>query len=157
MQLADQDLFSYMDSVGRLPENTASKFLHNVLSALAYMHSYEIMHRDVKPENILICGTTAKLADFGAASLGLIATGLCGTEDYMAPELVPDEQYTYKIDLWACGVLAHEMLTMHVPRGGVTVLEDYPCAESLVDQLLLINPASRPTAREALLHPWLAN
>ena len=159
MQLAEHDLFSYMQTVGKLHENTASKFLRHVLSALDYMHSFEIMHRDVKPENIFICGNTAKLGDFGAACLGLTASDICGTEDYMAPELLlkSGDPYTYKVDIWACGVLAHEMLTEAVPLGGVPDLSQFAAAESLVEQLLQINADGRPSAREALLHPWLGN
>jgi aurora kinase, other len=159
VQLGQQDLFSYLTVSGPLDERRSARFLGHVLSALSYLHSFEIMHRDVKPENLILCGDVIKLGDFGAACLGLTASDLCGTEEYMAPEMLPGVVYTHKVDLWAAGVLLHEMLTMQVPVKGVTCIPDSHSASlvSLISELLCPNPSNRPEAAEALAHPWLSN
>ncbi len=81
---------------------------------MAYLHNKDIMHRDIKvkyilsqPENILLSckKNVAKLCDFGfAAILGERKT-LCGTYEYMSPEMIQNRPYDYKIDIWALGIL----------------------------------------------------
>ena len=82
-----------------------------------------MIHRDIKPENILIADLDTlhiKLCDFGWAThtINERRTTFCGTVDYVAPELVYQEPYDDKIDLWAVGILAYELLTGQAPFTG---------------------------------------
>lgn len=80
--------------------------------ALEYLHSENIIYRDLKPENILIgADGHIKLTDFGFAKRVLDQTyTLCGTPDYLAPEIVQSKGYTKSVDWYAWGVLIFEML-----------------------------------------------
>lgn len=97
-----------------LDERSATIVLTHISSALAYMHSNGITHRDVKPDNILIQndhGIFAKLADFGTASQGVLET-FAGTSTYMAPELrkLP-RRYNAKVDMFSLGLIALQCVT----------------------------------------------
>lgn len=103
------------------------RYFRDVCEALAYLHSQNIMHRDIKvwscpiqPENVLLNKTTneAKLCDFGfAAILGERKT-LCGTYEYMSPEMIQNRPYDYKIDIWALGILLFELISGSAPFKG---------------------------------------
>lgn len=85
------------------------------------------MHRDIKPQNILLCQGMVKLSDFGCstyfdASSGRLNNTFCGTLDYLAPEMVMDDQngyYTYKIDNWSIGILGYELMYGQTPFGHI--------------------------------------
>lgn len=83
------------------------------------------MQRDLKPGNILLTSTgghvSAKIADFGFARIleaARLATTLCGSPLYMAPEVLAEQQYDSRSDLWSVGVILFEMLVGHVPFSG---------------------------------------
>jgi hypothetical protein len=113
---------------GELPVEDAVAILSDVLDALAYAHGRGIVHRDVKPENVLLAGSHAQLTDFGIAKAlheaargaPLTATGIgVGTPAYMAPEQAAgDPQADHRADLYAVGVVAYEMLTGAPPFAG---------------------------------------
>ena len=85
-------------------------------SALDYLHKKDIIHRDIKPENILLHENTAKICDFGwAVHSPLLRNTRCGTPLYTCPEMVKEEAYCSKIDIWCLGVLTYEMLFSNVP------------------------------------------
>lgn len=113
----------------QLPIADATRILHEVADALAYAHSRGVVHRDVKPENILIEEGHAVLADFGIARAllhartdeRLTATGLgLGTPGYMAPEQATDGQVDARADVYALGVLGYEMLAGLPPFTGAS-------------------------------------
>jgi len=110
---------------GIVDEGTVAGIVAQVLCALSYCHSHNVIHRDVKPENVMVtkdrkCGYHATLIDFGCASR-VKAGGLqqaAGTQEYMAPEmLVGSPHYDAKVDVWSLGATAFEMLTGQAPFG----------------------------------------
>jgi serine/threonine-protein kinase len=113
---------------GELPVRTATRILSEVTRALAYAHRHGIVHRDIKPDNILLCEDEAQVADFGiskaiSASVeqgGLTSAGVAlGTPMYMAPEqAAADPAADARADLYALGVVAYEMLDGQPPFQG---------------------------------------
>lgn len=149
------------------------RIMRNVLDALAHAHALGVIHRDVKPENVFLSGSTAVLADFGIAkairgarpSPNLTSPGRAvGSPLYMAPEqMAGDEAADHRVDIYAVGVLGFEMLTGTIPWEGRTASEilaararqqtirlrslrpDAPAAlEALLDQCIAWNPDDRP-------------
>jgi formylglycine-generating enzyme required for sulfatase activity/tRNA A-37 threonylcarbamoyl transferase component Bud32 len=114
-------------SEGRLPPGDVSRILREVASALEYAHKRGVIHRDIKPHNILIEKETGRtlVTDFGIARTAeggsLTATGmLVGTPAYLSPELVAGEGGDHRSDIYALGIVAYEMLTGQPPFTGPT-------------------------------------
>ena len=103
-----------------LHEYETTALLYQGLQGLEYLHSQDVKHRDIKPENILIARRhptlLIKLADFGLAKKGLVPESLCGTWEYVAPEIYDRRPYTYAIDIWSLGVIGFECLLCRLPR-----------------------------------------
>ncbi len=112
----------------RLPVRDVVRILHDVVDALAYAHARGIVHRDIKPDNILTSGLHALVTDFGVAKalsvasplMGGTTTGMAiGTPAYMAPEqLAADPAADHRVDIYAVGLLAYELLTGKSPFSG---------------------------------------
>ncbi len=78
------------------------------MEALKYLHSNSIIHRDIKPENLLISLGNVKMADFGwSIHSDKRRDTLCGTLDYLAPEMVKGSSHDSSIDIWEVGVLTY--------------------------------------------------
>ncbi|HXE58314.1 MAG TPA: serine/threonine-protein kinase, partial [Gemmatimonadales bacterium] len=120
---------------GALPVPDVVAVLREVLDGLAYAHAHGVIHRDIKPDNILLTGRHAVVADFGVAKAlvaggapgagavsGITSTGIAiGTPAYMAPEQVAaDPQLDHRADLYAVGVVAYEMLAGRPPFSAPT-------------------------------------
>ena len=115
---------------GELPVREAVRVLRDVAAALAYAHEHGLVHRDIKPDNVLLSGGEALVTDFGVAkalsaaatseSSGLTSLGVAlGTPAYMAPEqAAADPQVDHRADLYAWGCLAYECLTGQPPFSG---------------------------------------
>jgi serine/threonine-protein kinase len=115
---------------GRLPVRDVVRILHDVVEALAYAHSRGVVHRDIKPGNILTIGSHALVTDFGVAKAlsaampvsGMTSAGMAiGTPAYMAPEqLAADPAADHRIDIYAIGLLAYELLSGQSPFVGTS-------------------------------------
>src|SRR5512140_91494 len=115
---------------GELPVNETSKILMDVADGLAYAHARGVVHRDIKPDNILISGQHAVVTDFGVAKAVSASTGsssltslgvALGTPAYMAPEqAAADPHVDHRADLYALGAMAYEMLAGRPPFSGMS-------------------------------------
>lgn len=106
------EMFTYLQKFGSFNENLAKFYCSQVILALEYMHYCNVIHRDIKPENILIDDAGyIKLCDFGFAKIIKKKTWtLCGTPEYLAPEIIMSRGYGFAVDWWAVGVLVYEMV-----------------------------------------------
>ena len=165
---------------GQFSARTVTRVLHDVLDALAYAHRRGVVHRDIKPGNILHHGSHSLVTDFGVAKAlsasmphsGTTSVGIAiGTPAYMAPEqLAADPTADHRMDLYAVGLLAYELLTGVQPFSGSspqatmaaqltrmpTPLEEAcpgvpPSLASLVMRLLAKHPDERPASAAAAL------
>ncbi|GJN91640.1 hypothetical protein Rhopal_004663-T1 [Rhodotorula paludigena] len=115
--VAGGELFSLLRKSQRFPDPVAKFFAAEVALALDYLHSLDIIYRDLKPENILLgADGHVKITDFGFAKhVPDITWTLCGTPDYLAPEIVQSRGYNKSVDWYALGVLMFEMLAGYPP------------------------------------------
>lgn len=111
------ELFSYLRREGRLPNDDAKFYAAEIVLAFDYLHSQNIVYRDLKPENLLIdCEGHVKITDFGFAKVVEDRTWtLCGTPEYLAPEIIQSKGHGRAVDWWALGILIFEMLAGYPP------------------------------------------
>ncbi|PXF43948.1 Serine/threonine-protein kinase pakC [Gracilariopsis chorda] len=161
-----------------MDERHIAYVLREVLKGLKFMHGMKRLHRDVKSDNVLLTQQgRCKLADFGfCAELTeerKKRTTCVGTPYWMAPELIRQSEYDYKVDLWSVGILAIECAEWEPPhmaekplRAMVLITTQPPptlrepnrwSAEfrDFVAQCLVVNPARRASASQLLSHPFL--
>ncbi|WCJ35687.1 Calcium-dependent protein kinase family protein [Euphorbia peplus] len=158
-------------------EQRAANIFKDVMSVIKYCHDMGVVHRDVKPENVLLMSSgKIKLADFGLAmriSNGQTLSGLAGSPAYVAPEVLLGN-YGEKVDIWSAGVLLHALLVGVLPFKGdsletvfeaiKTVKLDFHTgiwesvskpARDLLSRMLTRDVSARITADEVLRHPWI--
>ncbi len=138
---------------GELPVEEATRVLREVTDALAYAHAKGVVHRDIKPDNVMISGDHALVTDFGVAKAvsesagahALTSVGMAlGTPAYMAPEQAAgDSHVDHRADLYALGAMAYEMLTGQPPFTG-------PTPQALLAAHLTQAPAPVSGARPAV-------
>jgi serine/threonine protein kinase len=108
------NLYNYLQKKKTLTEGEAFIYFLQTLLGIDYLHKKDIIHRDLKPENLLFDEkTNIKICDFGWSVNNyesLNTKTFCGTFAYMAPELLKGENYDFKVDIWAIGILLYELL-----------------------------------------------
>uniref|UniRef100_A0A5F8A1U0 Protein kinase cAMP-dependent X-linked catalytic subunit n=1 Tax=Macaca mulatta TaxID=9544 RepID=A0A5F8A1U0_MACMU len=111
------ELFSYLRNRGRFSSTTGLFYSAEIICAIEYLHFKEIVYRDLKPENILLDRDGhIKLTDFGFAKKLVDRTWtLCGTPEYLAPEVIQSKGHGRAVDWWALGILIFEMLSGFPP------------------------------------------
>lgn len=111
------ELFSLLRKSKRFPSPVAKFYSAEVVLALEYLHFHNIIYRDLKPENILIDRYGhIKITDFGfAKEVPFYTWTLCGTPDYIAPEVITAKPYNKSVDWWSLGILIFEMLSGYTP------------------------------------------
>lgn len=160
MPVLRESLRDRMDRQGTLPVSDAARFVVQIAAALDAAHAQGLVHRDVKPENILLNAEgKALLTDFGiareasflkqtGANRTLAATGLpVGTPEYMAPEQLRAGSVDQRADIYALGAVFYEMLTGTVPHDAPTPYE--------VAALVLTTPLTPPSKRNRIIWPEL--
>ena len=127
------DLSSYLKKTILTEKETNTIFIQ-IVNGIEYLHNNEILHRDLKPHNILIDrNNNIKICDLGfACYYSTIDNCLCGSPFYMAPEMLRREIYDIKIDIWSLGILLYQLLTNKIPYKSKTIKE-------LVEELDTIN------------------
>lgn len=129
------ELFSYLRRHRRFPEEWAQFYAAEIVLVLEYLHEHQggVAYRDLKPENLLLDAQGhVKLVDFGFAKrLGhkndrpVETYTLCGTPEYLAPEVIQNKGHTTAVDWWALGILIYEFLTGYPPFWHQNPIEIY--------------------------------
>ncbi|KAH9484172.1 cAMP-dependent protein kinase catalytic subunit 3 [Psilocybe cubensis] len=111
------ELFTHLRRAHRFTPDVTRFYLATIILALKYLHSFNIIYRDLKPENLLLDSRGyLRLTDFGFAKIVDDRTWtLCGTPEYLAPEIIQSDGHGKAADWWACGVLCYEMLVGYPP------------------------------------------
>ena len=158
-----------------MKEKYVRKFMYQISKGLKYLSDNQILHRDLKPQNILLDEKgDLKIADFGFARYidgDTMVETLCGTPLYMAPEIIKKQKYNEKSDLWSVGVIMYQMLfgirpynaknimdllnqienkDLFIPKNKIT----HYC-EDLLRKLLVKDYNQRITWKEFFIHPWI--
>ena len=183
-QLRGGELFDRILAKGQHTEADAAAIVFKVASALKDLHNAGVVHRDVKPENLLYVShdefAELKLADFGMSMLEdapdtVGALGYVGTIGYLSPEVVHSRSYSRACDVWALGCVAFVLIGGSYPftadtRTGVfrkIVTRDFSfhksfgwsrvsvAAKSLIERMLTLDPLRRATVEDVLRDPWV--
>ncbi|UMM44374.1 hypothetical protein L5515_019533 [Caenorhabditis briggsae] len=126
--LSGGEMFTYLNKKKKLDEETTRFYIAEIVLALEYLHKNDVIYRDLKPENIMFDKNGhSKLIDFGLSKSnvpkGGYTTTLCGTMEFMAPEIIRRSPYGHPADIWALGILMFDMLAGGPPFYGRTKQE----------------------------------
>lgn len=170
-------LLESVNARGRLDETQCRKYFSQILSAIDYLHNMNILHRDLKAENILLDGgDNVRLIDFGLCKIfdensNKYTSTICGSFTYAAPEVIKGEKYSIPADIWALGVLLYAIANCQLPfedqnnkRLCQKILYSEPnysplLSPSLVDlisKMLKKNQVDRISIKEIKDHPWIS-
>ena len=176
------NLYKYIKSKGHLSEKEAFYYFIQVCSAIHFLHKNNLAHRDIKPENMLLDNSKKNLflCDFGWCvdiSEGERKT-FCGTYEYMAPEIINNEEYGKSSDIWSLGILLYEMLHGYSPFRSDMKIKKNPIEQilyniregkfkisnnisdecsDLIIKLLTYNQIKRIDIEGVIKHPWIVN
>ncbi|KAL4667712.1 hypothetical protein H8959_006401 [Pygathrix nigripes] len=167
------ELYKELQKSEKLDEQRTATIIEELADALTYCHEKKVIHRDIKPENLLLgLRGEVKIADFGWSvhTPSLRRKTMCGTLDYLPPEMIEGRTYDEKVDLWCIGVLCYELLVGYPPFESASHSETYrrilkvdvrfplsmPLgAQDLISKLLRYQPWERLPLAEILKHHWV--
>ncbi|XP_059760457.1 aurora kinase C isoform X2 [Balaenoptera ricei] len=167
------ELYKELQKSHTLDEQRTATVMEELADALTYCHEKKVIHRDIKPENLLLgFRGEVKIADFGWSvhTPSLRRRTMCGTLDYLPPEMIEGRTYNEKVDLWCIGVLCYELLVGNPPFESPSHNETYrrilkvdvrfppsmPLgAQDLISKLLRYQPSERLPLVQILEHPWV--
>jgi aurora kinase, other len=167
------ELYKKLTKATRFDERTAAKYTLQLAQALDYCHSKHVIHRDIKPENLLIgADDRLKIADFGWSVHTAVSRRktMCGTLDYLPPEMICGQGHNHLADVWSLGVLLYELLAGDPPfeadgnkatyRRIVKVDLQFPPyfaedAKDLIRRLLVKKPSGRLELSFVHDHPFM--
>lgn len=167
------ELYKKLMRAGRFSEKQSALYVQEMARALIYMHSKHVIHRDIKPENLLVgFNGELKIADFGWSvhAPSSRRTTLCGTLDYLPPEMIENKPHDENVDVWTLGILMYEFLTGAPPFETENTKETYrriahvdlkfPSyvsseARDLLVKILRHDPQQRIPLERVLEHPWI--
>ncbi|XP_050331379.1 MAP/microtubule affinity-regulating kinase 3 isoform X2 [Bactrocera neohumeralis] len=169
------EIFDYIAKFGRMSEGSARSKFWQILSAVEYCHMKNIVHRDLKAENLLLdINMNIKIADFGFSNhfkVGELLATWCGSPPYAAPEVFEGKQYTGpEIDIWSLGVVLYVLVCGALPFDGSTLqsLRDRVLSgrfripffmssdcEHLIRRMLVLDPSRRYTINQIKTHRWV--
>ncbi|KAI8092997.1 kinase-like domain-containing protein [Halteromyces radiatus] len=170
------ELYKELQIKKRFMESVAAKYVAQLANALLYLHHKRVIHRDIKPENLLLgLNGELKIGDFGWSVKTDVQDSrrstLCGTLDYLPPEMVEGKNHDVNADIWSLGVLLYEMICGKPPfedtegdketyQRIIQVDISYPDfvskeARDLIQKLLQYKAAHRIPLREVLEHPFI--
>ena len=169
------NLLNAINKMSKFSESMARNIFKQLIQTIKYLHNMNIVHRDIKPDNILLeLDNTIKLCDFGVSKQikkGQLLTDTCGTPAFIAPEILKEKPYNpYITDIWSSGVVLYIIVSGFFPFRGNNETElrkniingNFPKLndisenlKDLLDKLLEINPEKRITIDKILKHPWL--
>lgn len=167
------DLGSLID-LQPIPQSQAKTFLSQIIMGLEYLHEHNIIYRDLKPDNILLdANKNIKLADFGIAvhidPKAQAVSTLIGSPAYISPEILCYEELTKASDIYAFGIVMHELLTGIIPFANVQIDKLFACIKTsdfevsqelelstrdLIMQLINRSTWKRPSFQEIRKHPF---
>mmetsp|Transcript_19510 Transcript_19510/g.25603 ORF Transcript_19510/g.25603 Transcript_19510/m.25603 type:complete len:195 (+) Transcript_19510:3-587(+) len=167
------ELYKRLTNKGRFSEKTSAKYISDLSQALDYCHKKHVIHRDIKPENLLVgAHGEIKIADFGWSVHAPTSrrNTLCGTLDYLPPEMVEGREHDEQVDVWSLGVLLFEFLVGNPPFEAEGHSATYrrisrvdlrfpngvpPDAQDLIRKLLQKDPRKRMSLQSIPTHPWV--
>jgi|EP00624_Nannochloropsis_granulata_P006541 serine/threonine protein kinase len=167
------ELYKQLTAKGKFSERLSAQYLLELSQALAFCHTKHVIHRDIKPENLLVGHKgELKIADFGWSvhAPSSKRNTLCGTLDYLPPEMIEGRAHDAMVDVWSLGVLLYEFLVGHPPfeaeghsatyRRIARVDLHFPRdmsegARDLISRLLKKDPRVRISLTEISQHPWI--
>jgi serine/threonine-protein kinase len=159
--LEGQTLGHLMHTIRPMPEADALKIVSRICEALHYMHEHDVVHRDLKPDNIMICSDgSLRIMDFGIAKFEGARrltfggfTPAMGTPDYMAPEQVKGKRGDARTDIYSLGAILYEMVTGSVPFEGANpfiIMNSRLSGDPVAPRTR--NPNISPQVEEIILH-----
>uniref|UniRef100_A0A8C1R2L9 non-specific serine/threonine protein kinase n=1 Tax=Cyprinus carpio TaxID=7962 RepID=A0A8C1R2L9_CYPCA len=169
------EVFDYLVSHGRMKEKDARAKFRQIVSAVHYCHQKNIVHRDLKAENLLLdADSNIKIADFGFSNefkLGSKLDTFCGSPPYAAPELFQGKKYDGpEVDIWSLGVILYTLVSGSLPFDGQNLKElrervlrgkyrvpfymSTDC-ESILRRFLVLNPTKRCTLEQIMKDKWM--
>ncbi|XP_025219008.1 aurora kinase B isoform X3 [Macaca mulatta] len=167
------ELYKELQKSRTFDEQRTATIMEELADALMYCHGKKVIHRDIKPENLLLgLKGELKIADFGWSvhAPSLRRKTMCGTLDYLPPEMIEGRTHNEKVDLWCIGVLCYELLVGNPPFESASHNETYrrivkvdlkfPAsvptgAQDLISKLLRHNPSERLPLAQVSAHPWV--